>query len=311
MGAKFYFTVPLEIPHENAIKPSHVAEAGCLRGVKALIVDDNRTNRRILSGVLRRWQMLPTAVEGGVAALAELSSAVSAGEPYALILTDMHMPAMDGFTLVEQIREKQQLTAVTVMMLTSGSHKGDLARCQALGLAAYLLKPVRESELQQAILRALNGERLAKRVAQVNKIPVQSTQPPRAFLRILVAEDNLVNQRLATRLLEKRGHQVVLADNGRQALDALTEQTFDLLLMDVQMPQMDGLQATAAIRQSEAGSTRHLPIVALTANAMKGDREKYLLGGMDGYLAKPIRTPELDEILEMYMDHDHRNRRAS
>jgi signal transduction histidine kinase/CheY-like chemotaxis protein len=309
-GSRFYFAIPLEPPDEKEIRSTHVGEAGSLRGVKALIVDDNQTNRKILSAVLKRWQMLPTAVEGGDLALAELSAAAGAGEPYALILTDMHMPAMDGFTLVERIQERPELTAVTVMMLTSGSHKGDLARCHSLGLAAYLLKPVRESELQQAILRALSGEGPANHIAHGPQISAQDVPRPDAFLRILVAEDNPVNQRLATRLLEKRGHQVVLADNGRQALDALKNQTFDLLLMDVQMPQMDGLQATAAIRLEEAGSSRHLPIVALTANAMKGDREKYLLSGMDGYLAKPIRTPELDEVLEIYMDHRHRNRRV-
>jgi signal transduction histidine kinase/CheY-like chemotaxis protein len=310
-GSRFYFAIPLELPDEKEIRSTHVVEAGSLRGVKALIVDDNRTNRRILSAVLKRWQMLPTAVESGDLALAELSTAAGAAEPYALILTDMHMPAMDGFTLVERIRERQELTPVTVMMLTSGSHKGDLARCHSLGLAAYLLKPVRESELQQAILRALGCEMPANHITHAPQNSTQDMLRLGEFLRILVAEDNPVNQRLATRLLEKRGHQVVLANNGRQALDALKKQTFDLLLMDVQMPQMDGLQATAAIRLEEAGSGRHLPIVALTANAMQGDREKYLLSGMDGYLAKPIRTPELDEVLEIYMDHRHRNRSVS
>jgi signal transduction histidine kinase/CheY-like chemotaxis protein len=300
-GSQFHFSIPLEVADAKVTKARSGARVESLRGVKVLVVDDNRTNRRILGATLQRWEMLPTSVEDGEQALAELSMALEAGEPYGLILTDMHMPKMDGFTLVERIQQNKNLTAVTIMMLTSGSHKGDLARCRELGLAAYLLKPVRESELREAIVRALGGDGQDSDVAPPALSSAQDARDPAAFMRILVAEDNPINQRLAKRLLEKRGHQVLVAGNGRQALEALKKESFDLVFMDVQMPQMDGVQATAEIRREEETSGRHIPIIALTANAMKGDREKYLACGMDGYLAKPIRTPELDEILESYL----------
>jgi two-component system sensor histidine kinase/response regulator len=270
-----------------------------LRGVKVLIVDDNRTNRRILDGTLQRWKMRPTSVEGGQEALGELSRALEAEEPYRLVLTDMHMPNMDGFAFVEQIRQRPALTAVTIMMLTSGAHKGDLARCSDLGLAAYLLKPIRERDLLDVVVRVLSGEQQSL-PSPITRSLGQDAPGPMSTLRILVAEDNEVNQRLIVRLLEKRGHRSVLAGDGRQALEVLSNGDFDLVLMDVQMPHMGGVEATAMIRQMEERSGWHIPIIALTANTMKGDREKYLANGMDGYLAKPIRPPELDKILERY-----------
>ena len=299
-GSQFHFTVRLPVADAEEIKVRSVAATESLRGVKVLVVDDNRTNRRILDGMLRRWEMQPASVEGGEEALAELSAAREAGEPYGLILTDMHMPQMDGFALVEQIRRRPGLNTITIMMLTSGVHKRDAERCRELGLAAHMLKPIRESELREAIARVLGGREYESATPPMAQFSGQDARAPAAFLRILVAEDNLVNQRLAVRLLEKRGHRAVVAGNGREALEALKKESFDLILMDVQMPQMDGVEATAAIRQEEGGSGRRLPIIALTAHAMKGDREKYLAGGMDGYLAKPIRPLELDEILESY-----------
>jgi signal transduction histidine kinase/CheY-like chemotaxis protein len=297
-GSDFHFSVRLQVADTKEVDARSIATMESLQGVKVLVVDDNRTNRRILDGTLRRWKMSPTSVESGAEALDELSKAVKSGEPYKLVLTDMHMPNMDGFTFVEQARARPELTAVTVMMLTSGAHRGDLERCRELGLAAYLLKPIRECDLREVVIRVLTGRENPSPVITRSNAEYARDEMP--ALRILVAEDNRVNQRLVLRLLEKRGHRVAVADDGRQALSMVENESFDLVFMDVMMPHMSGVEATEAIRRQEAGSERHLPVIALTANAMKGDREKYLACGMDGYLAKPIRPLELDEILEHY-----------
>jgi CheY-like chemotaxis protein len=269
--------------------------------VKVLIVDDNRTNRRILEGMLGRWEMKTISVEDGQEALDQLSVQRTAGAPFGLILTDMHMPKMDGFTLIEHIRHRPELATATIMMLTSAGHRGDAARCQELGVAAYLLKPIRQSELREAIARVLGAREHEGAIPLITRFSLHDARDPAAFLHVLLAEDNAVNQRLAVRLLEKRGHRVSVACNGREALNALEKETFDLVFMDVQMPEMDGLEATAAIREREKNTGLHQPIIALTAHAMKGDREKCLTAGMDGYLTKPIRPADLDEILEDYL----------
>jgi signal transduction histidine kinase/DNA-binding response OmpR family regulator len=300
-GSQFHFTARLGVADVKEIKVGSIAPPETLRGVKVLVVDDNRTNRRILEGMLRRWAMRSTCVEHGEDALAQLTGAREAGEPYGLILTDMHMPKMDGFTLIERIRQRPELSTATIMMLTSAGHRGDAARCQELGVAAYLLKPIRQSELREAVARVLGAREQDGAIPLITRFSLQDAREPSAFLRVLLAEDNLVNQRLAVRLLEKRGHRVVVAGNGREALQALEKDSFDLVFMDVQMPEMDGLEATAAIRERETRSGLHQPIIALTAHAMKGDREKCLAGGMDGYLTKPIRPQELDDILEDYL----------
>jgi PAS domain S-box-containing protein len=299
-GSQFHFTVRLEAADAKEIKLGTIAPPELLRGVKVLVVDDNRTNRRILEGMLLRWHMKPTPVDCAAAALAQLSSALEAGEPYPLILTDMHMPEMDGFALIEQIRQRPELSAATIMMLTSAGHRGDAARCQELGVAAYLLKPIRQSELREAVARVLGAREQEGAIPLITRFSLQETREPGACLRVLLAEDNLVNQRLAVRLLEKRGHRVVVASTGLEALEALEKESFDLVLMDVQMPEMDGLEATATIREKEKSSGLHQAVVALTAHAMKGDREKCLAAGMDGYLTKPIRPQELDQLLETY-----------
>jgi CheY-like chemotaxis protein len=251
--------------------------------------------------MLKRWEMMPTSVDDGEKALVELSSALEARKPYGLILTDMHMPKMDGFALIERIRQMPELSTTIIMMLTSRGHRGDAARCQELGIAAYLLKPIRQSELREAIARVLGAREQNGAVPLITRYSLGDALEPIAVLRVLVAEDNAVNQRLATRLLEKRGHRVTLSRNGREAVEALANQTFDLVLMDVQMPEMDGFEATAAIREKEKHNGARVPIIALTAHAMKGDRERCLAAGMDGYLSKPIRSQELDEILETYL----------
>jgi PAS domain S-box-containing protein len=299
-GSQFHFTARLGTS-ETMIEVGAIAPAEILRGIKVLVTDDNRTNRRILEGMLKRWEMKSTSVDDGEKALTELSSALEAGEPYGLILTDMHMPKMDGFTWIERIRQRPELSTAIIMMLTSAGHRGDATRCQELGIAAYLLKPIRQSELREAIGRVLGAREQKGAIPLITRYSLGDALEPMALLRVLVAEDNAVNQRLATRLLEKRGHRVTVAANGREAVDAQASQAFDLVLMDVQMPEMDGFEATAAIREREKHNGTHIPIIALTAHAMKGDRERCLAAGMDGYLSKPIRSQELDAMLETYL----------
>lgn len=210
---------------------------------------------------------------------------------------------MDGFALIEQIRQRSELSAAVIVMLTSAGHRGDGARCQELGVAAYLLKPIRQSELRQAIAQVLGARSQHGAIPLVTRYSLQDARDPASYLRVLVAEDNHVNQLLATRLLEKRGHRVVMTANGREALEALAKNSYDLVLMDVQMPEMDGIQATTAIREKEKekGDGIRQPVIAVTAHVMKGDQERCQAAGMDGYLSKPIRPQQLDEILEKYM----------
>jgi CheY-like chemotaxis protein len=304
-GSHFHFTVRVGAADRNEIKMGSVAPPEILRGVRVLVVDDNSTNRRILEGMLKRWEMRPVSVEGGEEALAQLVSAQEAGDAFGLIVTDMHMPKMDGFELVERIRERPELSTATIMMLTSSGHRGDAERCQKLGVCAYLLKPVRQSELREAIARVLGAREQEGRIPLITRYSLGDARDRSDSLQVLVAEDNAVNQRLIVRLLEKRGHRVVLVDNGLQALAALEKESFDLVLMDVQMPEMDGFEATAAIRTRERSGGSHQTIVALTAHAMKGDREKCLALGMDGYLSKPVRPQDLDEVLARYGARPH------
>jgi signal transduction histidine kinase/DNA-binding response OmpR family regulator len=301
LGTQFHFTARLGVAEAKAIEVGRIAPPEILRGVKVLVVDDNRTNRRILEGMLRRWEMKPTLVESGDEALSQLSAARSAGEPYALVLTDMHMPNMDGFTLVERIRQRPELSTATIMMLTSAGHRGDALRCKDLGVSAYLLKPIRQSELREAIARVLGSREQKGAVPLITRYSLHDSRDSAACLRVLLAEDNPVNQLLATRLLEKRGHRVTVAANGRDALAALDKESYDLVFMDVQMPEMDGLETTIAIREKEKTGGNHLPVIALTAHAMKGDQERCLEAGMDGYLSKPIRPQELDELLDKHV----------
>lgn len=214
----------------------------------------------------------------------------------------MHMPKMDGFELIERIRQGKDSSTATIMMLTSAGHRGDAARCQELGVAAYLLKPIRQSELRETIARVLGAKEQKGAIPLITRYSLHDAREPSSSLRVLLVEDNPVNQRLASRQLEKRGHSVVVAANGLEALEALEKENFDLVFMDVQMPVMDGFETTAAIRKKERARGVRLPIVALTAHTMKGDQEKCLAGGMDGYLTKPIRPQELNEILRSYLE---------
>jgi PAS domain S-box-containing protein len=298
-GSEFHFTTRLGTS-DKATEVGSIAPPEILRGVKVLVADDNRTNRRILEGMLKRWEMKSTSVAAGEDALTALSLALEAGEPYRLVLTDMHMPKMDGFGLIERIRQNPKLSTAIIMMLTSAGHRGDALRCQELGVAAYLLKPIRQSELRDAIARVLGAQEQKGAIPLITRYSLGDAVE-RKPLRVLVAEDNAVNQRLASRMLEKRGHRVTVTANGLEAVETLANGNFDLILMDIQMPEMDGYEATAAIRTREKRDGTHIPIIALTANAMKGDRERCLAAGMDGYLSKPIVPRELDELLETYL----------
>ncbi len=292
-GSTFHFSLALGI-QTRPIALAYVPAEG-LRDLHALIVDDNFTNRRVLLGMLSRWGMKTTAVEGARGALEAIEASKRESYSFALILLDGCMPEMDGFALAEQLRQDPQLTHATIMMLTSAGHLGDAARCRALGISAYLIKPISRSELLASICRVL-GETRASETPSATSEPAPFKGTGR--LRILLAEDNAVNQLVARRLLEKRGCDVTIADNGAIALDKLEQQPFDLVLMDIQMPDMDGFEAAAAIREREKSTGGHIPIVAMTAHALKGDEEKCLAAGMDAYASKPIRTSELFAAIE-------------
>jgi two-component system sensor histidine kinase/response regulator len=293
-GSTFYFTV--QFGPGVAALPTRLPDVSRLAGVPVLVLDDHAMNRRILEDLLIRWEMIPTVVEGAVAAMQALRDARASGAQLPLVLADAHMPDIDGFGLIEMIRQDPLLSSVRIVMLTSGSERGDAAHCQKLGIAAYLSKPVDRLELRDVLLHALAGDPAKPENRAVVTGP--ALQEPRRSLSFLVAEDNAVNQRLIARLLEKRGHSVVLAQNGREALEALEKQTFDIVLMDVQMPEMDGFEATQLIREKEKTSGAHLAIIALTAHAMKGDEERCLARGMDGYVTKPIKLEELFSAME-------------
>jgi PAS domain S-box-containing protein len=317
-GSTFHFTARFGLQQHAAGSPAPAPPID-LEGLPVLVVDDNATNRRILEEMLRNWHLRPTAVGSAPAALTLLERARNAGEPYTLVLLDGHMPDMDGFALAERIKQHPDLAGATVMMLTSGGQPGDVARCRQLGIAAYLHKPITQSDLFDRLVTAL-GTSARKEERPGSPATPPAGEAPRP-LRVLLAEDNPVNQKLVVRLLEKRGHQVVVVGNGDEALDALglkesaehgarsanedaphralgAAAPFDVVLMDVQMPEMGGLEATAAIRRREQATGQRLPIIAMTAHAMKGDRERCLSAGMDGYIAKPVQAGELFAAIE-------------
>jgi len=292
-GSTFHFTLRCALPDTPPPRPEPLPSEE-LRDLHALIVDDNFTNRTVLNGILTRWGMKPTAVENGRAALQALEVAKSSGRPFPLILLDGQMPEMDGFALAERIKKGPGMVGATVMMLTSAGHLGDAARCRKLGISAYLVKPIRQGELLHAICSVLNlaAQKEAPLVTRHNLREAGNRSS------VLLVEDNAVNQMLAVRLLEKRGYAVSVAGNGRQALAALEKEDFDIALMDIQMPEMDGFEAAAVIRERERSSGRHMPIIAMTAHALKGDEERCLSAGMDAYISKPIRTNELFATIE-------------
>jgi two-component system, sensor histidine kinase and response regulator len=293
-GSTFHFTASFGIASVPSAPAS--ADPAILENVRVLIVDDNATNRQILEKSLAYWKMRPTSAAGAEAGMAMLDQARASGAPFSLMVVDCHMPDIDGFMLVEQVQKLPEIKHLVTVMLTSGGQRGDGQRCKELGIAAYLIKPVLQSDLLEALLRVL-GPR-SDRAELMPLITRHSLREARMPLRVLLAEDNVVNQRLALRLLEKEGHRVVVAGDGVKALEALERQQFDIILMDVQMPIMDGMEATAAIRERERSSGAHIPIVAMTAHAMAGDRQRFMSMGMDGYVSKPIHSRDLFDAIE-------------
>jgi signal transduction histidine kinase/CheY-like chemotaxis protein len=292
-GSTFHFTIRAGVAADQHASSVQTFQAELLH-LPVLLVDDNATNRRILLEITRSWGMQPTAVDSGAAALEAMKRARLAGREFRLAIIDGHMPGMDGFELAERIKTDSQLSNAVIMMLTSAGQTGDAARCRRLGVVAYLLKPIRKPELLSAILAVL-GQRSAESVPDlVTKNGLRSTSRK---LRILVAEDNPVNQKVVVRMLEKMGHLPTIAAHGREALSILASDTFDLMFMDIQMPEMDGLTATKRIREREKATGLHLPIVAMTAHAIKGDQELCLEAGMDSYMAKPVSGKRIEDII--------------
>ncbi len=307
-GSTFSFLLPLPEADPSVPRPKRL-EGKALRGLRVLIVDDNATNRLILAEMTRGWGMEPTAVPDGPSALAALKQAVSSKTPYPLVLLDAMMPDMDGFTLAKEMQAHPELARATIMMLSSADQGGDSSRCRDLGIASYLTKPFKTSELFNAIVKLLGSIGLEHSL-QSSPAPTSVADPVREAppaatdaaatvpsLRILVAEDNAINQALVRGLLLKQGHSLTLVDNGLKAVEAYERETFDVVFMDIQMPEMDGFEATSLIRRHEETVGRRVPIYAMTAHAMKGDRERCLEAGMDGYLAKPLSAAELWQTL--------------
>jgi two-component system, sensor histidine kinase and response regulator len=283
--------------------PSPFAEAGRpapmsqLRGLRVIIADDNPSNRRILSEILTGWHMLVTLTAGGHEAIAEIERAQIQGAPFTLAILDGRMPDMDGFALAERIRGDSSLAGLAIIMLASAGLRGDAARCRDLGIKAYLPKPVTPADLLDAARRIV-GQNTADTPRSSPLLTRHSLREARRHLKILVAEDNAVDRTLAVRLLEKRGYTVETAETGRAVLDALDHQPFDAILMDIQMPEMDGLQATTTIREHERLTGQHVPIIAMTAYAMSGDKQRCLSAGMDGYIPKPLNTQHLYQTID-------------
>jgi CheY-like chemotaxis protein len=293
-GSTFHFTAAFD--RVDLTSAADVAPA--LDQMAVLIVDDTDVNRRILSEQVQRWGMKPTLAPNGPSALEALAAAAESGTPFKLILLDANMPEMDGFTVAAKIGADATLAGAVVMMLSSSGQYGDAARCRDLGIAAYLTKPVRAQDLSNAITRALSAVVLPKPApSSLSPAPMHAAEAVKP-VHVLLAEDNLVNQQVAVGLLRRRGHRVTVADNGRMALELIEREKFDLVLMDVQMPEMSGFEVTEAIRAREKETGGHLRIVAMTAHAMTGDRDRCFAVGMDGYLSKPVNQKMLFSVIE-------------
>ncbi len=292
-GSQFFFTAEFGLTNDDP-QASLLERAAPLRGKRVLVVDDNVTSRDVLADTLESWAMTVATATHGRMGLDLLREAQTHGQPFEAVVTDAHMPAVDGFQLARQVRDDPTLDCSVIMMRAAGDLPRDEASWEETGVGADLLKPPTPPELLEALLTLLKN---AAVVAAAAEAAVADSETPHA-LRILLVEDSLVNQKLAATILQNAGHQVVLAANGRAGVEAWETQSFDVVLMDVQMPEMDGIEATHVIRRQERESGQHVPIIALTAHALKGDRERCLQAGMDAYIAKPLRARSLLEIIE-------------
>ena len=283
-GSSFHFTAQVGVVETKP--PLEPAELARLEGLSVLVADDNAPARRSVVELLQSSGMKPVLAASGAEALTQLEEAQAANAPFDLMILDCHTAEMSGFELVEAIRQRPALAGTPILLLTSAGLRGDAARCRKLGIAAYLTKPVDHSELLESIRAALGRQAAGDATSPL--ITHYTLRARNLKLRVLLADNNAVNQRLAARLLEKQGHSAVVVGTGCAALKALEEQEFDLVLMDVRMPDMDGLEVAAAIREKEKGNGKRVPIIAMTAHAVPGDQDRCLAAGMDGYVAKPV-----------------------
>ncbi|MHB8526941.1 MAG: response regulator [Candidatus Acidiferrales bacterium] len=295
-GSVFHVAVPLRLP-DAAFVPPIAIDPGELRGLRALVVDDNQTNRLILTEMLNQWGMAPEQAATAKEALNILGRESKGSAAFRLMLIDAHMPDMDGFALAQSVKDMRGTSSLLTFMLSSSMHAGDMERSRQAGVAGFLMKPVQPSELLDAILNAVAGPHGRPLITDAIQ-PTRIISHAGGRMRVLLAEDNLVNRQLAARLLEKQDHVVIVAKNGIEAVAAVEHEEFDIVLMDVQMPEMDGLEAIRVIRESEKVSGRHLPIISITAHVMKGDREKCLEAGADDYVPKPLKPVELFAAIE-------------
>jgi two-component system sensor histidine kinase/response regulator len=294
-GSTFWFTVRVaKRPVPPTAKQVNLAE---LRRLRVLGVDDNATNRALLAGQLGSWGMHVECVANAFRALECLRMARREDRPYDLAILDHQMPDMDGMALARAIKSDPALAAIPLALLTSVSYRGAAEEAQHAGFSAFLLKPIRQSQLYDCIatVMGMSSEPAPQRLITSHTL---AETPSRA--RVLVAEDNAVNQRLAARMLEKRGCRVDVVANGLEAVEAVTRIAYDCVFMDCQMPEMDGYVATSLIRQREALTGAHIPIIAMTANAMEGDRERCLAAGMDDYISKPVEPHELAAAIQKW-----------
>jgi signal transduction histidine kinase/CheY-like chemotaxis protein len=298
-GTTFSFTAKFDIQNNPTTKPQVNLEF--LQDLHVLIVDDNETNRIILQELTTSWGLNPTVVNGVDQAIQAMERSSNSGNPIKVVLTDMYMPKRDGFELIEWVRNRPEFASTGIIVLSSGPTAEHKSRAKELRVASYLSKPVRQSLLFDAIATAVSREDTLK-TGESDAVSDAPTSTPARALEILLAEDNPVNQETATIMLKKLGHSVVVANNGLEALDLLAQGSFDMVFMDVQMPEMDGLTATAKIRESEESTETHIPIIAMTAHAMKGDKERCLEAGMDDYISKPIRRKEVAKLLSIVAD---------
>jgi two-component system sensor histidine kinase/response regulator len=292
-GSVFHFTACFGFSKSEGAEALRIRNLD-LAGIPVLIVDDNATNRLVLQEMTSSWGLEPSEAKDEEEAVSKIESALESGMPYQVVLLDSRLSRIDGFEVAKRLKESPYGEDLRIILLTSMGSKGDAAQCAKFGVSAYLVKPVKQSDLLDAILMAL-GYPADEKVPLITRYTIEEA---RKRLRILVVEDNVVNQKVASAMLEKRGHGVVIASNGREALGFLDKENFDLILMDVQMPEMDGFEATRLIRQREKEDGGQIPIVAMTAHAMKGDRERCLEAGMDDYVSKPIRDANLFSVIQ-------------
>jgi len=299
-GSTFHFTTTFGLTPNSLQKREEDIMTTALEDIPILVVDDNATNLDVLANVVRHLKMKVSVADNGNLAIQMLEEAAEKGRPFKYLLLDAQMPGVDGFAVGEQVKQNEKLQQLIIIMLTSSGQRGDSAQNGYLGISSYLTKPVGQHELVDALLRPLGQRKIDSTIVIKNPTSHSNIEPGGRCAKILLAEDNAVNQKLAIRLLEKLGHSVTLAENGLQAVMAIEKSSYDLILMDVQMPEMGGFEATAIIRTKEKKLGKHTPIVAMTAYALLGDREKCLEAGMDEYLVKPINVQKLKAMVQQF-----------